>query len=193
MPQNQWGWCKAGSEQAFCYRFHVYDELRAGPNGGKNRQCPVCHGNLAVNRADIPNQWLLITCHGDKCDRLDIRSALINDVGIDGRCLGLAGLENGGRRVSDSDSGLGSDSPAARSAIRRSYIHAKLAEADIDNPTLLRLAIWLVAKSDGNLPGDIRSILPETQPAMAAALREFGIENSFACKLARNYFRKQGV
>lgn len=191
MATNQWGWCKAGSEQAFCYRYHVYDVLPPGPNGGKNRRCPVCNGNLAVNAAGIPNQWLLITCHGDKCDRLDIRNALVNKIGIDARCLGLAGLENSGKRADDSSGIRGTDSPAARAAIRRSYVFAKLADADCDNPTLLRLAIHLVARSDGNLPGDVRSILPGTQADLAAALREFGVEKSHAFKLARNWFRKQ--
>jgi hypothetical protein len=191
MAPNPWGWCKSGSDQLFCYQNHVYDALPAGPNGGKNRRCPVCGGNLAVNRANIPNQWLLITCHGEKCPRLNVRDALVNDVGIDARCLGLAGFEDRPGRPGADAASLISDSPAARAAIRRSYVHAKLADADIDNPTLLKLAISIVAASDGNLPGDIRSILPGTQAELAAALRARGIDNSHACKLARNYFRKQ--
>lgn len=194
MAGNQWGWCKTGSDRQFCHKNHVWGVLPGTPSGGQNRECPKCRGNLSVNAADIPNQWMLITCHGDSCDRLDIRNKLINEAGIDARCLGLAGLENGGRRKDEgASSGLGSDSPAARAAIRRSYVFAKLAEADTDNATLLKLAIRLVAQSDGNLPGEFAAIIPGTQPELAATLRGFGIENTHACKLARNYFRSKAA
>ena len=189
MPPNQWGWCKTGSEQAFCHRNHVWSVLPATPNGGQNRECPVCRGNLAVNPANVPNQWIVITCHGSGCDRGVIRDKLINEAGIDARCLGLAGLEGVSRGRTSAP--LPAESPSARAAIRRSYVHAKLAYATTDNATLLKLAIWLVARSDGNGPADFESILPDTQAGLAAALREFGIEKSHAFKLARNYFRSR--
>lgn len=192
MAPNPFGWCRDGSEQTFCHRYHVWGELPGVSARSKDRKCPLCGGNLSITKADVPNQWIVATCHGPgHCERLDIRNALINDVGIDTRCLGLLGFE-GSRRPDDAPVGVHSSraDAATLAAASRWYVVAKIPPGF--NGQLTHMVLQAAREHEGDLPADPLKLLPTVKPEFNALASRSGVLRSYKARLFKLWTELSG-
>ena len=62
MAANQWGWCKSGSDQAFCHRYHVWEALPARRTAARTASAPPATATLPSTPPTSSNQWIVLTC-----------------------------------------------------------------------------------------------------------------------------------
>jgi hypothetical protein len=96
--------CAHGASRGNCAELHLRELLPLALGSKRDRQCPVCGGNLSINAARNADQHVVITCHGQcrtaaKDDDAPRRCALIREafiaLGAEGQCLGGFGKLSG--------------------------------------------------------------------------------------------------
>lgn len=187
-------WCKSGLTQAACIQQHAREALpAASPRHGKDRQCPICAGNLSLNPGD-KGAWLMWTCH-EGCHPETLRETLETVAGIDPACLGswYSGewkqRQEQKQRRGASTYTLRPDA-ASIAAVGRSYAYQKLISAEVESLGLLKVCMQAVAESDGTVSGDPDLLLPRDYRELAALARRAGIERSYSYRLARSWICK---